>query len=315
MNIIVTGAAGFLGSHLCENLLRQGHKVIGIDNFITGQRQNISLIEKHWSEKFTFIEQDVCTPNQDIPAIDIHQIFYLASPASPIDYVRVPLETLYVGSCGCRNYLELAQKHNARFLLTSTSEVYGDPLVHPQPEEYWGNVNPIGPRSVYDESKRYAESLTMAFHRSCNVEVRIARIFNTFGPRMRHDDGRVVPTFIKQALLGKPLTVFGDGNQTRSFCYFTDLIAGLIAMMNNPISTGPFNLGNPHELSMLQLATEVNRIIGNEAGIVHQPLPPNDPTRRRPDLTNTKKYLGWSPQVSFSDGLSSTIAHFREVLL
>jgi dTDP-glucose 4,6-dehydratase len=323
MNIVVAGAAGFLGSHLCDSLLSAGHFVIGVDNFLTGQRKNIDRIQQKWTaESFQFVEADVCNPIDFLNQIEfpnetasIDQIYYLASPASPIDYIKMPLETLYVGSYGCRNYLELAKEHNARFLLTSTSEVYGDPTIHPQPESYWGNVNPIGPRSVYDESKRYAESLTVAFHRYLDVEVRIARIFNTFGPRMRHDDGRVIPTFIKQALFKEPLTIFGDGSQTRSFCFCSDLVRGLITLMNNEQSIGPFNLGNPHELSMLELASEINSVLENPAGIIHKPLPLNDPTRRRPDLTNTEANLGWSPEVSFADGIRETIEYFRNELL
>ena len=315
MNIIIAGAAGFLGSHLSERLLEQGHTVIGIDNLVTGQQRNIDHLQCKWPDRFHFFNKDVCSPVDFLSNTSIDQIYYLASPASPIDYVQLPMETLYVGSYGCDNYLKLAQEHSARFLLTSTSEVYGDPMVHPQPEEYWGNVNPIGPRSVYDESKRYAEALTMAFHRHYNVEVRIARIFNTYGPRMRHDDGRVVPTFIKQALMNQPLSVFGEGHQTRSFCYCTDLVRGLDTLMNNEDSTGPFNLGNPHELTMLELAEEVNRIIGNTAGVIHKPLPPNDPTRRKPDLRNTQRVLQWNPEVSFQDGMADTIAYFRDILL
>ena len=315
MNIVVAGAGGFLGSHLTERLLQQGHTVLGIDNFITGQRQNIDQILKNWPNHFHFFERDVCETIDFLTDIKIDQIYYLASPASPIDYVQLPLETLYVGSYGCDNYLKLAHAKGAHFLLTSTPEVDGDPLVHPQPEEYWGNVNPIGPRSVYDESKRYAEALTMAFHRHLGVEVRVARIFNTYGPRMRHDDGRVVPTFIKQALLGEPLSVFGDGHQTRSFCYCSDLVRGLDVLMNNEVSTGPFNLGNPHELTMLELAEEINSVIGNTAGVIHKPLPPNDPTRRRPDLQNTRAVLEWQPEITFGEGMRQTIDYFRSVLL
>jgi dTDP-glucose 4,6-dehydratase len=305
VQILVTGAGGFLGSHLSEKLLNMGHNVTGIDNFITGNPQNIKRISH---PNFNFIEHDVCKKRSFNRGFD--QIYFLASPASPIDYVQYPLETIYVGSYGCRNYLELAQEKGANFLLTSTSEVYGDPLIHPQKESYWGNVNPIGPRSVYDEAKRYAEALTMAFHRSCGVEARIARIFNTYGPRMRKNDGRVIPTFITQALEGKPLTVFGQGTQTRSFCYCDDLVNGLIALMNNP-NIGPYNLGNPHELTMKQLAIEINEIIGNSAGIIHKELPQDDPTRRRPDLTNTKRDLKWTPTISFSDGIERTIHWFR----
>ena len=309
MNILVTGAGGFLGSHLSEKLLKMGHRVVGVDNFITGNPNNL----KHLAHSnFEFIQHDVCEPRKFDQQFD--QIYFLASPASPIDYVQFPLETMYVGSYGCRNYLELAQENNARFLLTSTSEVYGDPLIHPQTEDYWGNVNPIGPRSVYDEAKRYAEALSMAFQRSCGVEVRIARIFNTYGPRMRHNDGRVIPAFITQALNGQPLTIFGEGTQTRSFCYCLDLVDGLIALMNGE-NTGPYNLGNPHELTMLQLAEEINQLTGNTAGITHKPLPKDDPTRRRPDLTNTKRDLGWEPTISFADGIDRTIKWFSETLI
>lgn len=319
MHILVTGAAGFLGSHLCDALLSQGHSVVGVDNLLTGNYRNIEKIYNHArtiNASFRFIKADVCDATiakqlKDTEKFD--QVYFLACPASPIDYVKYPLETLYIGSFGCRNYLELALAHNARFLLTSTSEVYGDPLVHPQPEEYWGNVNPIGPRSVYDESKRYAESLTMAFHKTCGLEIRIARIFNTFGPRMRHDDGRVVPTFIMQALQHQPLSIFGDGSQTRSFCFYSDLIRGLLCLMDSD-KTGPYNLGNPHELNMLELAENINDIIGNPAGIIHNPLPKDDPTRRRPDLTNTKRDLGWEPEISFADGLAETVQFFVDAI-
>ena len=312
MHILVTGAAGFLGSHLCDQLLTQGHTVVGVDNFLTGNARNIQKIQRHeHATAFRFVELDVCDPYVWNEKFD--QIYYLASPASPIDYVQFPFETLYVGSFGCRNYLELAHQQGARFLLTSTSEVYGDPEVHPQPEEYWGNVNPIGPRSVYDESKRYAESLTMAFHSHLGLEVRIARIFNTYGPRMRHDDGRVIPTFIMQALEKKPLTIFGDGSQTRSFCFYTDLIEGLIQLMNNP-KTGPYNLGNPYELTMIELANAINEFCDNPAGVLHKALPKDDPTRRRPDLTNTKRDLQWEPKVPFQKGMSETVAFFQDVI-
>jgi len=308
VNILVTGAGGFLGSHLSEKLLKMGHRVVGVDNFITGNPNNLKHLEH---PNFKFIQHDVCDQREFAEKFD--QIYFLASPASPIDYVQFPLETIYVGSYGCRNYLELAQQHNARFLLTSTSEVYGDPQIHPQTEDYWGNVNPIGPRSVYDEAKRYAEALTMAFHRSCGVDVRIARIFNTYGPRMRHNDGRVIPAFITQALQGKALTVFGTGHQTRSFCYCLDLVDGLIALMNGD-KTGPYNLGNPHELTMLQLAEEINQITGNTGGITYKELPKDDPTRRRPDLTNTTRDLGWRPTIKFADGIDRTIKWFAETL-
>jgi dTDP-glucose 4,6-dehydratase len=306
VNILVTGAAGFLGSHLTDQLIKKGHKVVGVDNFITGSPDNLRYID---NPNFTFIEHDVCKKRAFNQWFD--QIYFLASPASPIDYFQFPLETIYVGSYGCRNYLELAKEQNARFLLTSTSEVYGDPLVHPQTEDYWGNVNPIGPRSVYDESKRYAEALTMAFHRTHGTDVRIARIFNTYGPRMRYNDGRVIPTFINQALQNKPLTVFGDGNQTRSFCYCLDLIDGLVALMNAD-GIGPYNLGNPNEMTMLELAQEINRITNNDAGVIHKELPEDDPSRRRPDLTKTKRDLKWTPTVLFSEGIKSTIQWFSQ---
>ena len=316
MNIFVTGAAGFLGSHLCERLLKDGHTVIGVDNFITGQHKNIKLLMSPSisAGKFSFIEHDICIPLSshhvdDLRRIGIDQIYHLASPASPIDYVQLPLETLFVGSYGCKNILDLACELNARFMLASTSEVYGDPLVHPQPESYWGNVNPIGPRSVYDESKRYAEALTMAYHKSCGADVRICRIFNTYGPRMRANDGRVIPTFINQALNHQPLTVFGNGLQTRSFCYCTDLISGFVALMNGP-HIGPFNLGTLYELTMIQLAEAINVHTGNTAGIVFKPLPQNDPTRRKPDLSKTTKLLGWKPEVDFQTGLTSTVQYF-----
>ncbi|MEC7946883.1 MAG: NAD-dependent epimerase/dehydratase family protein, partial [Myxococcota bacterium] len=275
MRILVTGGAGFVGSHLCERLLQDGHEVVALDNLLTGARANISALDRH--PKFSFVEADVTLGITAAGTFD--RIFHMASPASPIDYVELPFETLYVGSDGTRACLERAARDGARFLMASTSEVYGDPAVHPQVESYWGNVNPIGPRSVYDEAKRFSEALTMAFHRYKGVETRIVRIFNTYGPRMRANDGRVVPTFINQALEGKPLTVFGDGQQTRSFCYVSDLVRGLIALMESDV-TAPCNIGNPHELSMLALAETINRVTGNTAGVAHRPLPKDDPTRR-----------------------------------
>ena len=308
MNILVTGVAGFLGSHLAEALLNQGHNVIGVDNFLTGSRRNLEYLNH---PNFTFVEADVCEKREWNQELD--RIYYLASPASPIDYIELPFETLFVGSYGCHNYLELAKKTGARFLLTSTSEVYGDPAIHPQPESYWGNVNPIGPRSVYDESKRYAEALTMAYYRSKGVQVRIARLFNTYGPRMRHNDGRVVPNFITQALQQKSLTIFGEGKQTRSFCFYTDLIKGLIILMEND-HVGPYNLGTLNEMNMLDLAHLINQITGNSAGVIHKPLPKDDPTRRRPDLQKSRRDLGWNPTVSVKDGLKQTIEYFAQIL-
>ena len=306
MRILVTGGAGFVGSHLCEHLLASGHEVVALDNLLTGARSNLDGLSQHPS--FQFVEADVTA---GIP-IDgtFDRVYHLASPASPIDYVELPFETLYVGSDGTRACLERAHADGARFLVASTSEVYGDPAEHPQVESYWGNVNPIGPRSVYDEAKRYAEALTMAFHRYRGVQTRIVRIFNTYGPRMRANDGRVVPTFINQALSGEPLTVFGDGNQTRSFCYVSDLVRGLVALMESNL-TEPCNIGNPHELSMLQLAETINRVTGSTGGIVHRPLPKDDPTRRRPDIRRATEVLGWSPEVSFDDGMARTIEYFR----
>jgi len=309
MRIVVTGAAGFLGSHLCERLLTDGHEVVGIDNLLTGQQRNLDLLAEH--PHFTFVHADVSKSVPVDGAVD--RIFHLASPASPIDYVELPFETMYVNADGSRHCLELAEARGARFFLASTSEVYGDPAVHPQVESYWGNVNPIGPRSVYDEAKRYAEALAMAFHRYKGVETRIVRIFNTYGPRMRHDDGRVIPNFATQALRGEPLTIFGDGTQTRSFCFVTDLIDGFVRLMESEL-TEPCNIGNPHELTMLQLAEHINAVTGNPAGITFRPLPKDDPTRRRPDNTRAREQLGWQPRVEFADGIAQTVDWFREVL-
>ncbi len=309
MRTLVTGGAGFLGSHLCERLLSDGHDVVAVDNYVTGARRNVSSFEDN--PRFSLVEADV---NKGLPVEGrFDRIFHLASPASPIDYVELPFETLYACSDATRSCLERAEADGARFFLASTSEVYGDPAVHPQVESYWGNVNPIGPRSVYDEAKRYAEALTMAFHRYRKVETRIVRIFNTYGPRMRVNDGRVIPAFCSQALEGKPLTVFGDGQQTRSFCYCTDLVDGFVRLMESDLSE-PCNIGNPDERNMLELAAYINKFTGNPAGIVHRPLPKDDPTRRRPDTTRAKTHLGWSPQVPFDQGISRTVDYFREVL-
>ena len=306
MRILVTGGAGFVPSHLCERLLADGHEVVALDNFVTGRARNVAALPRH--PRFTMVEADICA---GIPVAGrFDRIFHMASPASPIDYLELPFETLYVGSDGTRVCLERCEADGARFLFASTSEVYGDPAIHPQVESYWGNVNPIGPRSVYDEAKRYAEALTMAFQRYKGVQTRIVRIFNTYGPRMRGDDGRVVPTFIKQALGGHPLTIFGDGTQTRSFCFVSDLVDGLVRLMESDLSE-PCNIGNPHELTMLQLAEHINRLTHNPAGIVHRPLPTDDPTRRRPDITRAKDNLGWSPLVPFDEGLARTVEWFR----
>ena len=306
MRICVTGGAGFIASHLCDRLLELGHDVVAVDNLVTGSPRNIEAAMRH--ERFTFVEADVI---DGIPADGpFERVYHMASPASPIDYIELPFETLYVGSQGTRMALELSLARGARFLLASTSEVYGDPAVHPQREDYWGNVSSVGPRSVYDEAKRYAEALTMAFHRYRRLETRIARIFNTFGPRMRKADGRVVPNFINQALSNKALTIYGDGTQTRSFCYVSDLVEGLIRLMEGPTSE-PTNLGNPHELTMKQLAEFVIDKTGSKSGIVYQALPKDDPTRRRPDITRAKKELGWEPVVSFEDGIARTVEYFR----
>ena len=306
MRICVTGGAGFIASHLCDRLLELGHDVVAVDNLVTGSMRNIESALRH--ERFAFVAADVI---DGIPAEgSFERVYHMASPASPIDYIELPFETLYVGSQGTRMALELSLARGARFLLASTSEVYGDPAVHPQREDYWGNVSSVGPRSVYDEAKRYAEALTMAFHRYRRLETRIARIFNTFGPRMRKADGRVVPNFINQALEGKALTIYGDGNQTRSFCYVSDLVEGLIRLMEGPTSE-PTNLGNPHELTMKQLAEFVIEKTGSKSGIVYQALPKDDPTRRRPDITRAKKELGWEPVVSFEDGIARTVEYFR----
>ncbi|MDG1482096.1 MAG: SDR family oxidoreductase [Myxococcota bacterium] len=308
MRIVVTGAAGFLGSHLCERLLGEGHEVVGVDNLITGHQRNVDLLSQN--DRFTFVRANV---SESLPVEGaVHRIFHLASPASPIDYVELPFETLYVSSDGTRNCLRLAEATGARFFIASTSEVYGDPAVHPQVESYWGNVNPIGPRSVYDEAKRYGEALTMAYHRYKGVQTRIVRIFNTYGPRMRHNDGRVIPAFVSQALQGKPLTIFGDGTQTRSFCFVSDLIEGFIRLMESDLAE-PCNIGNPNERTMLQLAAHINTVTNNQAGIVFRPLPKDDPTRRRPDITRARTELGWEPQVEFEAGIERTIQWFRSI--
>jgi dTDP-glucose 4,6-dehydratase len=298
---IVTGGAGFLGSHLCDHLLAKDHRVICLDNLDTGSLQNIEHI-RH--PKFTFLNQDLTEPL--FLGDDVDFVYHLASPASPIDYARLPLHTLKVGSYGTHHMLGLAKFKRARFLLASTSEVYGDPEVHPQPEDYWGNVNPIGPRGVYDEAKRYAEALTMAYHRQQGVDTCIARIFNTFGSRMRPHDGRAIPTFLRQALQDKPVTVFGDGNQTRSFCYVDDLIRGFVLLAESDVHL-PVNLGNPKEMSLLQLAEAVIEVAESRSEIVFEALPVDDPRVRQPDITRARQLLGWGPEVELRDGLRRTI--------
>jgi dTDP-glucose 4,6-dehydratase len=306
MRVLVAGGAGFVGSHLTERLLREGHNVVVQDNFVTGRAENLADFADH--PAFRFEQADLIKGIPSDGAFD--RIYNLASPASPIDYVELPFETLYVGSHGTQACLERAHRDGARFLMASTSEVYGDPAVHPQVESYWGNVNPIGPRSVYDEAKRFSEALTVAFGRYRGVAIRIARIFNTYGPRMRAQDGRVVPPFIRQALVGEPLTVFGDGQQTRSFCYVSDLVDGLIRLMESDLSE-PCNLGNPVERTMLELGEYINRVTSNPGGMVHRPLPTDDPTRRRPDIGRAQSALGWAPQVAFEDGMKRTIEWFQ----
>jgi dTDP-glucose 4,6-dehydratase len=298
---LVTGGAGFLGSHLCDELLRRGNRVVCVDNVETGSLANIAHI-KH--DDFRFVHVDIVEPYFVDEAIDF--VYHLASPASPIDYLRLPLHTLKVGSYGTHHTLGLAKHHRARFLLASTSEVYGDPQVHPQQETYWGHVNPIGPRGVYDEAKRYAEALTMAYHRQQGVDTSIIRIFNTYGPRMRPADGRAIPTFLRQALSDKPITIFGDGSQTRSFCYVDDLIRGMIALAESGYHD-PVNVGNPDEFTLLELAEAVVEVTGSSSEIVFEALPTDDPQKRRPDITLAKERLGWEPTIALREGLQRTI--------
>jgi dTDP-glucose 4,6-dehydratase len=304
---VVTGGSGFVGSHLCDYLLAQGLRVICVDNLDTGSLQNVEHIR---TDDFVFVNHDLTEPLVLEEQVDV--VYHLASPASPIDYARLPLHTLKVGSYGTHHMLGLAKFKRARFLLASTSEVYGDPQIHPQPETYWGNVNPIGPRGVYDEAKRYAEALTMAYHRQQGVDTCIARIFNTYGPRMRPHDGRAVPTFIRQALEDKPLTVFGDGSQTRSFCYVDDLVRGLYLLAESGEHL-PVNLGNPRELNLLELAETVIRISGSKSEIVFEALPVDDPQVRQPDITRARQLLGWEPEVELEEGLRRLFASLGRV--
>ena len=302
----MTGGAGFLGSHLCELLIARGHKVIAIDNFVTGSVDNI--VHLGGNPNFKFIQQDVTEFIFLNDPVDF--VWHFASPASPIDYLELPIQTLKVGSLGTHKALGLAKNKGARFLLASTSEIYGDPLVHPQTEAYWGNVNTIGPRGCYDEAKRFAEALTMAYHREHGVETRIVRIFNTYGPRMRLNDGRVVPAFVSQALKHKPLTVFGKGQQTRSFCFVSDLIEGIYLLMNSS-ETEPVNIGNPHEMTVHEFAHEIIRATGSRSRITFKPLPQDDPKQRRPDITKARTKLAWEPKIGLEEGLAKTIAYFR----
>lgn len=306
MRVLVTGAAGFLGSHLCDRFLEEGHEVVGMDNLITGAADNVVHLIGH--ERFSFVRHDVTEFIYVEGQLD--GILHFASPASPVDYLELPIQTLKVGSLGTHKTLGLARAKGARYLLASTSEVYGDPLQHPQAEEYWGNVNPVGPRGVYDEAKRFAEALTMAYHREHGIPTRIARIFNTYGPRMRPDDGRVVSNFLTQALHGKPLTVYGEGEQSRSFCYVSDLVEGIHRLFLSD-SVEPVNLGNPEEFTISQLAELVLEITGSEAGVRHLPLPEDDPKVRRPDVTRARERLAWSPTVPLREGLERTAEHFR----
>ena len=301
---VVTGGAGFLGSHLCDHLIARDFRVICIDNLDTGSLQNVEHLR---GESFEFRHHDITAHADVVEPVDF--VYHLASPASPIDYARLPLQTLKVGSYGTHNALGLAKFKRARFLLASTSEVYGDPQVHPQPETYWGNVNPIGPRGVYDEAKRYAEAMAMAYHRQQGVDTAIARIFNTFGPRMRPNDGRAVPTFVRQALEGKPLTVFGDGTQTRSFCYVDDLIRGLVSLAESGEHL-PVNIGNPNEFSMNDLAETVLRVTGSKSEVIHEALPVDDPQVRQPDITRARQLLGWEPEVDLAEGLRRMLESF-----
>lgn len=306
--VLVTGAAGFLGSHLCDRFVKEGYHVIGMDNLITGDLKNIEHLFK--LEQFEFYHHDV-TKFIHIPG-SLDYIMHFASPASPIDYLKIPIQTLKVGAMGTHNCLGLAKAKNARILVASTSEVYGDPQVHPQTEEYWGNVNPVGPRGVYDEAKRYMESITMAYHTFHGVETRIVRIFNTYGPRMRLNDGRALPAFIGQALRGEDMTVFGDGSQTRSFCYVDDLIDGIYRLLLSDYVM-PVNIGNPNEITLKEFAEEILALTGNKVKIVHKPLPVDDPKQRQPDITKARTLLGWEPKVSRSEGLKVTYEYFKSL--
>jgi len=306
--VLITGAAGFLGSHLCDRFIKEGFDVVGMDNLITGDLRNIEHLFK--LKEFEFYHHDV-TKFIHVPG-NIDYILHFASPASPIDYLKIPIQTLKVGALGTHNCLGLAKSKGARILVASTSEVYGDPLVHPQTEEYWGNVNPVGPRGVYDEAKRFMESITMAYHTFHKVDTRIVRIFNTYGPRMRLNDGRALPAFIGQALRGEDLTVFGDGSQTRSFCYVSDLIEGIYRLLMSDYSY-PVNIGNPVEISLKEFAEEILKLTGAKCNIIHMPLPADDPKQRKPDISKAKELLGWAPTVNRADGLALTYEYFKNL--
>src|SRR5215510_9386172 len=309
MRVLLTGAAGFIGSHLCEYLLDRGCEVVAMDNFITGSADN--LVEVHDRRGFSFVEHNV-TQHIDV-AGPLDWGLHFASPASPLDYLELPIQTLKVGALGTHNALGLSRAKQARFLLASTSEVYGDPLVHPQREDYWGNVNPVGPRGVYDEAKRFAEAMTMAYHRVHGIDTRIVRIFNSYGPRMRLNDGRAIPAFMTQALRNEPLTVFGDGSQTRSFCFISDLVDGVWRMMQRGTSE-PVNLGNPQEMTLLELAKRILRLTNSRSEIVFRPLPVDDPKVRQPDITRARTQLGWEPRVDTDEGLKLTLEWFKKKL-
>jgi dTDP-glucose 4,6-dehydratase len=304
--VLITGGAGFIGSHLCELFLMKGHKVICVDNLITGKLSNIANLSK--DRDFRFVKHNV-SEYIDIKG-EVHYILHFASPASPIDYLKLPIQTLKVGSLGTHNALGLAKAKKAMFLLASTSEVYGDPLVNPQPESYWGNVNPIGPRGVYDEAKRFAEAITMAYHRVHKVDTKIVRIFNTYGERMREEDGRAIPNFISQALNNRPITVYGDGSQTRSFCYISDLIDGIYKLLMSS-EHDPVNIGNPNEMTLLKLARTIIKLTGSDSKIIYRPLPTDDPKVRRPSIAKAKKILKWRPKVDLDTGLTRTIEYFE----
>ncbi len=307
MRVLITGGAGFIGSHLCDYFIARGDEVIAIDNFITGSPDNIAHLQDH--PRFHFIRQDVTDYMRVEGYLDA--VLHFASPASPVSYIAYPIQTLKVGALGTHKACGLARAKGARFLLASTSEVYGDPKISPQTEDYWGNVNPIGPRGVYDEAKRYAEAMTLAYHRAHNLDTRIVRIFNTYGPRNALDDGRVVPNFIGQAVRGEPLTVHGDGSQTRSFCYVSDLVEGIVRLLESN-EVMPVNVGNPNELTILTFAEKINAMTGNKAGIVFRPRPVDDPNRRCPDISKAKRLLGWEPRVGLDQGLEKTVAYFAE---
>lgn len=309
MRVLITGAAGFLGSHLTDRFLSDGHDVVGVDNFLTGSPDNIAHLMGN--EHFQFIQHDV-TNFIYVPG-SLDGVLHFASPASPVDYLQLPIQTLKVGSLGTHKALGLAKAKDARFLLASTSEVYGDPQVHPQPESYWGHVNPVGPRGVYDEAKRFAEAMTMAYRRFHQVDTRIVRIFNTYGPRMRQHDGRVVSNFVVQALLGEPITIYGDGGQTRSFCYVSDLVDGILRLFHSD-EPDPTNIGNPNEYTVRQLAEEVLRLTGSSSTLEEHPLPTDDPKVRRPDISKARERLQWEPEVTLEDGLQRTIDYFKEQL-